>query len=345
MKILLATTILPFAKGGATLLTNWLEKALRSHGHEVDVLHLPFSPDPHDLLEQTLALRLLDLGEQADRLITMRPPSYVLRHPQKVVWFIHHHRGLYDWWGTPYQALPDTPEGHGLRNAVIRSDNQSLQEARALFVNSHVMADRLSQFNQLSSEVLYPPVWAPERFHNEAYDDYLLYVSRMVNHKRQHLAVEALAYTKTPVRLVFAGPAEQPEYLAEMQALAERQGTKDRIRFLTRWISEDEKVSLIARCLAVVYIPLDEDSYGFPTLEAHHAEKAIITTTDAGGVRELVFDGQNGDVCEPSPEALAEAMDRLYEDRQRAKQMGQAGRERLSTLQICWDHVVERLLA
>ena len=39
------------------------------------------------------------------------------------------------------------------------------------------------------------------------------------------------------------------------------------------WISEQEKADLMANCYAALYIPYDEDSYGYVTLEAFHSAK------------------------------------------------------------------------
>ena len=43
----------------------------------------------------------------------------------------------------------------------------------------------------------------------------------------------------------------------------------------------------LARCRGVVFPPLDED-YGFVTVEAFAARKAVVTCTDSGGPTELV---------------------------------------------------------
>ena len=51
-----------------------------------------FSIGAEDLFDQILAYRLIDLADSCDRLIAFRPPAYVLCHPNKVLWFIHHIR-------------------------------------------------------------------------------------------------------------------------------------------------------------------------------------------------------------------------------------------------------------
>jgi glycosyltransferase involved in cell wall biosynthesis len=63
---------------------------------------------------------------------------------------------------------------------------------------------------------------------------------------------------------------------------------------------------------------------------------------DSGGPNEFVVDGTNGDVCEPVPEALAQAVNRLAADRRRAQALGDAGYAIAS--RITWDGVIERLL-
>jgi glycosyltransferase involved in cell wall biosynthesis len=55
-----------------------------------------------------------------------------------------------------------------------------------------------------------------------------------------------------------------------------------------------------------------------------------------------VRDGVEGYVTEPTPEALAPALARLADDRQRASEMGEAGCRAVSAM--TWAKVVERLV-
>jgi glycosyltransferase involved in cell wall biosynthesis len=344
VKVLIASTIVPFVEGGGTFIVDWLETKLRECGHEVDVLKLPFWSHYRDMPPQMLALRLMDVTDQADRLIAIRPPAYLLRHPNKVLWFIHHHRGAYDLWGTIYQDIPDTPEGRAYREFIIKSDHLAFSESRSIYTNSAVVAKRLKHYNGVNAEVLYPPMMHPERFRCDEYGDYILYMSRIAHHKRQQLAVESMAYTRTPVKLVIAGKADSIQIEQWLRAEVERHGVRDKVVFDTDWITEEQKIDYFAHCLAAIYIPFDEDSYGYPSLEAHHAGKCVISTTDAGGTSELIIDGVNGFLAEPTPQAIADCMDRLYRDRKLAESMGQAGALRLVQLGITWDRVIEKLL-
>src|SRR6185295_19255147 len=268
MRVILASTIHPFVEGGSTFIVDWLEAMLRSAGHEVETLRIPHSPNYADQPDQMLALRLLDITQHGDRLIAVRPPSYLLRHPSKVIWFIHHHRGAYDLWATRYQDIPNTPEGLRYREMIHSADQLAFGESRAIFSNSRMVARRLKEFNAIDAEVLYPPLFQPERFRTSGYGDFLLYFSRLTHHKRQWLAIEAMRHTRTSVKLVIAGRPDPDSqgYVAELHAAVNEYGLGSRVSILSHWITEEEKVELYASCLAAVYFPFDEDSYGYPSL-------------------------------------------------------------------------------
>jgi glycosyltransferase involved in cell wall biosynthesis len=344
MKIALCSTYVPFHNSGARHIVEWLQTMLERQGHHVERVYLPEDDNPDLLLQQMAAFRWLDLSA-ADRVICFRPQSHLISHPHKIVWFIHHVRVYYDLYASPYRGFPDDARHRGVRAALIEADTAALREARRVFTNSQVVADRLAHYNQVDSEVLYPPLIDAERFHCRGHNDEVVYVCRLEHHKRQHLLIEALALTTTSVRLRLCGTGSGPDYPATLAALIARLKLKRRVTLENRWISEDEKVAVLADCLATAYLPLDEDSYGYPSLESSHAGKAILTTTDSGGVRELVSDGINGLVVEPTPAALAAALDRMYRDRTETVAMGVRARKRIDELLISWDHVIERLLA
>lgn len=344
MKIVLASSFVPFINGGGRFIVEWLENKLLEHGHEVERFYLPFADTPHDLIDQVAAFRLMDLSEAGDRLITFRPPSHVLQHPNKVLWFIHHIRVFYDLWGAPDGVEPSLAND-AVRRVLTHVDTTTISEARKVFTNSKVVSERLRTFNGLASQPLYPPIWRPERFRCDGYGDEIVVVCRVEPHKRQQLLIEAMAHVRTAVRLRLCGASAHPAHGQAIKAQIAALGVQDRVQFEDRWISEAEKADILANALAAAYLPADEDSYGYPSLEAAHARKGVITTTDSGGVLELVEDGRNGLVTPPDPRALAQAMDRLYGDRGLAARMGSANLERLAELNINWDHVVSALTA
>jgi glycosyltransferase involved in cell wall biosynthesis len=345
MKIALCSSFLPFLNSGARHIVEWLEVMLTKEGHQVERVYLPEVDTPDLLFQQMTAFRWVDLSA-ADRVICFRPQAHLISHPHKILWFIHHLRSFYDLWDSDlYRGFPDDAKHRSLRKALHEADTSAIREAKHVFTNSQVVSDRLRGFNGVESEILYPPVLDPERFYCRDYNDEIVCICRLEHHKRQHLLVEALQYTKTAVRLRLCGLSSSPEYPKYLERLIEDLDVGDRVTLEERWISEQEKSEYLANCLAVAYLPKDEDSYGYPSIEASHASKAIITTFDSGGVLELVRDGVNGFVTETTPRGLADAMDRLYADKQVAARLGHNALNRLDEMNISWSHVLTRLLA
>ena len=165
MKIALCSSFVPFIYGGARNIVEWLETMLLEAGHQVEHIYFPQIDVPDLLFKQMAAYRWVDLSESADRIICFRPQAHLIPHPHKILWFIHHIRAYYDLWDSPYRGFPDDIKHQGIRDALHLADTAALKEAKQIFTNSHVVSNRLKQFNKIESEVLYPPVFQSERFY------------------------------------------------------------------------------------------------------------------------------------------------------------------------------------
>ena len=344
MRVGLISTAVPLVFGGGRFIVDWLHEKLLEHGHMAEVVFIPSTEEVEHILPQMASMRLMKLDDYFDKVITFRPPAHIVRHPRKVVWFIHHLRMFYDLWQTPYCPIPDNASGRAMRSAVMAADTVALKEAHRVFTNSRIVGERVRHFNKVESEVLYPPILRPEMFQAGEYGNEIVSVCRMEHHKRQHLLIEALACTRTDVRLRLCGLSMDPGYVPMLRSTARRLGVADRITIEERWVTEEEKADRLRDALASAYVPFDEDSYGYPTIEAAHARRCTVTVADSGGVPEFVIDGVTGFVTEPVPEALAQAFDTIYADRALARRMGVGARERVAALGIDWNSVVERLL-
>lgn len=343
MRIALVTSISPFVHGGARNIVDWLAATLRRHGHETEIIALPFDETPENILAQMAAYRMIDLTDRADIVVCFRPPAYLVRHPRKVLWFIHHVRTYYDLWDNPYRGFADTEITRARRDVLMTADTRALAEASVVFTNSRVVSDRLQQYNAIDSEVLYPPLFDSEGFFSDGYGDEVVMLARLEHHKRQHLLIEALPHCESNVRVRFLGKGSSPAYGDHLRNLARDLGVEDRVVIDDSWIDEASKRKVLSTALACAYLPLDEDSYGYPSLEAAFSSKAILTTTDSGGVLEFVENERSGLVVESSPLKLAAAMDRLSFEAGLAERLGGGARERIADLNISWDHVVERI--
>jgi glycosyltransferase involved in cell wall biosynthesis len=348
VRILIATTQVPFIRGGAEVHAEGLRDALRRFGHEAEIIAIPFKwYPPEEILDHMLACRLFDVSEAAgtpvNRLIGLKFPAYLIPHPNKVLWILHQHRTAYELWDHSLSDLVYYPNGLQVRDVIHHADRKLIPEARAIFANSRNVAQRLKKFCDIDSTPLYHPPPEAEKFYCEAAEDYLFFPSRLCVPKRQTLVLEALAHTRQPVRVTFAGTSDQPSYTDKLKSLAKKLKVHERVGWLGP-ISGDEMRERYARALGVIYPPADED-YGYVTLEAMLASKPVITCSDSGGPLEFVTDRRNGLITDPTPEALAAGLDTIWEHHDRAKAWGEAGRECYESLNLSWETVVNKLLA
>jgi len=344
MRIAIVTSTSPFIRGGAENLAAWLGDALRDAGHEVDTVALPFNESPERLAAQLAMFRMIDLTDQADIAVCLRPPAHLVRHPRKVVWFIHHLRGYFDLWDAD-RGYPNRALTRAERQLLRRADARALAEARRVLTNSATVARRLLDYDDVAAEVVYPPLPASYPARDGALGDEIVMLGRLVDHKRPLLLIEALGRTASSVRLRFVGAGHDPRYAELLRTRAAELGVADRVTLENRWVSEPDKLEVLDGALAGAYLALDEDSYGYATLEYAMARRPVLTTRDSGGVLEFVRDGVEGLVADPDPGDLAVAMDRLYTERERSRAMGEAAFARLAELRISWDRVVERIVA
>ena len=129
-------------------------------------------------------------------------------------------------------------------------------------------------------------------------------------------------------------------YVAElrgMQSAAAARGT----RFAGEQPHSVMAASFAASDILVVPSVCDEP-FGIPALEAMAAAKPVVATA-AGGLPELVHDGENGLLVPRSESAaLAEAMLLLARSREKRQQMGLAG-QRIAGASFTWTSAAASL--
>jgi glycosyltransferase involved in cell wall biosynthesis len=340
LRIVVCHPQVPFARGGAEILVDNLVAQLRARGHEAELVTVPFRWYPPDrVVTQALLWRLLDLdevqGRPVDLLIATKFPSYVIRHPNKVVWLVHQFRQAYDLDRTELGEFGEEPFDRAARRAVHRLDQTTISEAKRVFAISQNVANRLESSIGIEAEVLRPPPQELD-YRCDEYGDFVLSVGRLDRAKRIDMLVEAAA-ADDALRVVIAGEGPDRERL---EGIAAEHGLDGRVTFTGR-LDDAALAEQYARCLAVFYAPIDED-LGFVPYEAFLAEKPVVTTTDAGGPLEVVEDRRTGAVVEPTPAAVADAFAWLRAHPDEARAQGAAGKSEVTRLS--WDETIDRLL-
>ncbi|WP_179400800.1 glycosyltransferase family 4 protein [Burkholderia guangdongensis] len=137
--------------------------------------------------------------------------------------------------------------------------------------------------------------------------------SRLAHWKGQHVLLVAAA-SHPDMHVVFVGAPlfGEDEYAAQLRDYVKRHGMDDRVHFLG--FQHD-----VAACMkavdAIAHTSITPEPFGRVIVEGMLARRPVVAAR-AGGVVEIVEDGENGLLCEPGDaQSLADALDALHTDK------------------------------
>jgi len=177
--------------------------------------------------------------------------------------------------------------------------------------------------------VVYPGV-ENQQYNQEITDrelkGYVLSVGAMIPMKNHAALLKAFrnlpreCHSKVKLIIVGNGPLEN-----EIRSLACKLGLKNVI-FEPR-VSEHRLVNYYANCMFVVHLALHEPFGLVPVEAALYGKPSIVSNN--GGTSEFVIHGENGFIVNPqNPKEVANAMERLIEDRRLSAEMGLKAKKR-----------------
>lgn len=244
-----------------------------------------------------------------------------------------------------YPDLLLTPPRSGAyrlyRGPLDAAERYALRRAARVLVNSAFTARRLEEVEPgLAPEVVHPSVDVTRFAHlpplDPAAPQRLLVFGRFARSKNLELALDTLielsrrleAERFRALRLVFAGgfdedSREAHELIAALEARADRAGVRDQVEF-HRSPCGAEQIALLREASCLLFTPLEEH-FGIVPLEAMCAARAVFAVARAGP-RESVLDGRTGRLCEPTPQAFAQALLEAWIDPEILPRWGRAGR-------------------
>jgi glycosyltransferase involved in cell wall biosynthesis len=158
-------------------------------------------------------------------------------------------------------------------------------------------------------------------------DGRVLCVGRLETIKGTRVLVEAFAgvvarHPNAHLTLIGRGPQQ-----GEIEALVQRRGLADNVR-VAGFVPDEELLECYHRSTAVVIPSICPENFPTVALEAIGIGRAIVATR-AGGLPELVTDGENGFLVPPGDApALAGAISRILDDPDLAVRMGEASARR-----------------
>ncbi len=185
------------------------------------------------------------------------------------------------------------------------------------------------------AEVIYnpvPPCADEDQWCSQDCDpDHILFVGRFDRHKGGDTVIDAfarIAATHPTARLSFAGPdrgcldGAGKQWLLPEYVSAKLPDPRARARFTWLDVQTHEQIVKLRQRAAVTIIASRYETFGIAAVEAMAAGSPLVST-DAGGLAEIVVDGQNALVARPGDaDDLAQKVLALLAHRDRAAALG-----------------------
>jgi glycosyltransferase involved in cell wall biosynthesis len=157
-------------------------------------------------------------------------------------------------------------------------------------------------------------------------------------HKNIELVVQALSLVKHPrPPLIWIGNDVDEPYLKQLVELAK----SCHVEFQPRLNLPDSQLVDILNCAKIMAYAPRLEPLGLAPLEANACGLPVAAVAE-GGVRETVVDGVNGLLVEHDPRSLASAIQRLLDDLELARRLGENGRNIVAD-RWTTKHSVDRL--
>jgi alpha-maltose-1-phosphate synthase len=170
----------------------------------------------------------------------------------------------------------------------------------------------------------------------------VVFVGRITRQKGvPYLVDAALQFDESAQLVLCAGAPDTPEIAEEVATRVERlKAERGNVIWLDQMLPKREVIQLLSHA-TVFACPSIYEPLGIVNLEAMACEAAVVATA-TGGIVEVVVDGEtgllvpfetaDGDITPRDPEGfvagIAERVNALVRDPERAREMGRAGRER-----------------
>jgi alpha-maltose-1-phosphate synthase len=158
---------------------------------------------------------------------------------------------------------------------------------------------------------------------------YVIFVGRITRQKGVPVLLRAAAGLVPAAQVVLcAGQPDTPELEAEVTGLVDGlRASRSGLVWIPEMLPKREVIQLLTHA-TVFACPSIYEPLGIVNLEAMACGTAVVGSR-TGGIPEVVADGETGLLVPPGePEPLAEALNALLRDPDRAAAMGRAGRQR-----------------
>lgn len=162
---------------------------------------------------------------------------------------------------------------------------------------------KIHQVYDINSDIVYPFI-DTEKYHFKSLDDFFLTVGRLYPEKRIDIIAEA--FKRMPdKKLIIVG--DGPEKVKIQNIIKKTYN----ITLLSN-ISEERLIDLYSRCIATIYIPINED-FGLIPIESMASGKPCIASNE-GGCKETIIQNKTGFLIIPKITSLISFINKIKKE-------------------------------
>jgi glycosyltransferase involved in cell wall biosynthesis len=170
----------------------------------------------------------------------------------------------------------------------------------------------------------------------------IVFVGNISPRKGLDTLIAAIDAVKSAVELTIVGQSTADDYLSDVRQQIATCGLSDRVT-ITGELTDDELESTL-RAHHLLAVPSRYEAFGIVYAEAMSYGLPVIASR-AGGASDIVTDGENGFLVDPSdPTDVAAAITTLAENPDQLQRMGQAARHRYES-HVGWPTTTQRVRA
>jgi glycosyltransferase involved in cell wall biosynthesis len=149
----------------------------------------------------------------------------------------------------------------------------------------------------------------------------IIYAGQIIRGKGVDVLLEALARVKTPFECIILGDGN---HKVSCETLSRRLGLADRVQF-KGFVPQEELKKYYRECSVVALSSVWPEPIATIGLEVMRYALPVVAF-DAGGIKDWLFDGQNGYLVRwMDRAAFASRIDELLQDKTKARRLGEAG--------------------
>ncbi len=340
MRIMVAVATSPFTGREEMHWAQAIVKGLSKKKVEVDLFMLPIVQDPLLLPEQMTALRLLDVGNSCDLLLSIGYPALVFKHARKRVLLFSLASSLHECFDSEYGIL-STPQYYRIRGAVINAEKKCLSEAERITCASKALAEKLKVDYNLKTSSLILDDCFEDIDQNQSLETgiWITCESTLEPSDRIDLLLNAIANSREQWKLNIFVPSASDVYRQALDHRINRMAINERV------VVTDKNLTKAALKESCAYVALQYKTLRIPesALRSVKLHIPIITASDCGALLEIISNGDNGLVVEPFAKEIAQSLDLIVADKKLRQQLSlgtqPTGREFANV-----DSVIEDLL-